>query len=133
MTTPSPPYHRRLAAFGLLFGLSSFALHYFAPPLRIYTYYALSLFVVFYVLAWVGGSLAMRLIDKDDGQAFIRFVMAMTGFKMLLAIVLLAGFDRLFHPPDKWYGATLAFTYLSFAIFETREMMRLGRPREDAS
>lgn len=133
MTTVPPPYHRRLTSFGLAFGLASFALHYFAPPLRPYAYYALSLFVIFYVLAWVGGSLAMRLLDKSDDQAFIRFFMAMSGFKMLLAIALLVGFHKLFHPPDKWYGATLAFTYLSFTVFETREMTRLGPPRNDAT
>lgn len=128
MTDPGRSYHRSLTLFGLGFGLCSFALHYFVGPLHDYAWYALSLFVIFYVLAWVSGSLAMRLLDKEKGQAFIRFVMAVAGFKMLLAVVLLVGFDRLFHPPDKWYGATLALTYIAFTVFETRVMMQMSRP-----
>ncbi|RMD72625.1 MAG: hypothetical protein D6818_06105 [Bacteroidetes bacterium] len=127
MTHTGRSYHRSLTLFGLGFGVVSFALHYFVDPLHDYAWYALSLFIIFYVLAWVSGSLALRLLDKEDGQAFIRFVMAVAGFKMLLAIVLLVGFDRIFHPPDKWYGATLGLTYLAFTIFETRAMMQLGR------
>lgn|GEM_PF-4966642 len=120
-------YHRHLSLFGLIFGILSFCLHYFLSSLQPYSYYALSLFLIFYVLAWVSGSLAYRFIEKGDGQAFIRFVIAVTGFKMLLAIVLLVGFDKLFHPLDKWYAATLGITYLAFGIFETRSLMHMGR------
>lgn len=111
-----------IAAAGLLsFGLLQW------EPLKIYLDFTVICFVFFAGLTIAIYVLGDYLVRQSNKMLFTYFSMFVILFKLVAAILIVVGYDRLIAPPDKNYIIVFGIMYIIFSVFEVKILMQLSK------
>ena len=91
-------------------------------------------FYVFCLLLWLGYGififyLAHKAVNSNQINKFTRLILISVMLKLILGILVMVGYNYSFHPLDSYYAIPFLQTYLIFTIFETYQLMKIGRGR----
>jgi hypothetical protein len=88
------------------------------------TWWSLAFFILFsYGMFLIG----KRAAKSQNRGLFTNLIMALTFFKMMLAVMVLVVYKKMFQPASKDFLLPFFFVYFTFTIFETYFMIKLGK------
>jgi hypothetical protein len=92
-------------------------------------YYSFALISISFFTAMTFGVyiIGTHLVRQSNKMLFTYFTMFVILAKLVLALILIIGFDRLTSPPNKFYVFLFLVHYLIFTIFEVKTLTRLSK------
>lgn len=98
-------------------------------PLKPYMDFAVISFIFFAFLAWGVYELGIRSIASSNKMYFSYLSMGVVFVKMLAAIGLIAAYQVMIQPVNKFYILIFAVHYLIFTILEVQVLMKLAKSK----
>jgi hypothetical protein len=84
--------------------------------------------IAFFVMLSIGSFfLGVKTALSKDKNAFTRFIMVFTFVKLLLCVVLVVSYHRIFQPQQNFFLIPFFLTYLTYTILETVYLSKLGK------
>lgn len=90
------------------------------------TWWSLGIFIPLSIGMFLGGQRAAKSTDK---YFFSNLIMPFTFIKMLVAVVGLVVYKKIFHPETKYFLLPFFVVYMVFTIFETFFMVKLANSK----
>lgn len=107
-------------------GLLSFGMLQW-EPLKIYMDFAVICFIFFTGLTIAIYALGDYLVHQSNKMLFTYFSTFVILFKLVAAILIVVGYDRLIAPPDKNYVILFGIMYIVYSVFEVKILMQLSK------
>lgn len=111
-------------------GLLSFGMLQW-EPLKIYLDFTVICFVFFTGLTIGIYLLGDNLVRQSNKMLFTYFSMFVILFKLVAAILIVVGYDRLIKPPDKNYVIVFGIMYIIYSVFEVKILMQLSKVKPE--
>jgi hypothetical protein len=99
------------------------------PPLSPYLDFAVISFLFFAFLAWGVYELGVRSIAGSNKMYFSYLSLGVVFVKMLAAIALIAAYQFMIQPANKFYIVIFAVHYIVFTVLEVQVLMRLAKSK----
>lgn len=98
-------------------------------PLSPYRDFAMISFIFFAFLSWGVYELGIRSIASSNKMYFSYLSMGVVFVKMLAAIAIIAAYQVMMQPPNKFYVVIFGLHYIIFTILEVQVLMKLAKSK----
>jgi hypothetical protein len=100
-------------------------------PLKVFLDFAVICFIFFTGLTIGVYVLGDYLVKQSNKMLFTYFSMFVILFKLVAAILIVVGYDRLIVPPNKNYIIIFGVMYIVYSVFEVKILMQLSKVKPE--